>query len=71
MLEFTLGSKGEAINVKLFPLPNGDFMGEFTPKKIGRENSSEESRVERFAFVQVSIELISPLMVNQSMEIPF
>jgi hypothetical protein len=30
-----LGSKGEPINVKLFALPNGDYLGEFTPKKIG------------------------------------
>ncbi len=26
---------GEPINVKLFSLPNGDYLGEFTPNKIG------------------------------------
>lgn len=34
--EIDLGSKDEAINVKLFSLPHGDYMGEFTPKKVGR-----------------------------------
>jgi hypothetical protein len=32
-----IGSKGEQVNVKLFLLPNGDYLGEFTPKKIGKE----------------------------------
>ncbi|CAF3681830.1 unnamed protein product [Rotaria sp. Silwood1] len=31
-----IGPKGESVNVKLFPQANGDYMGEFTPKKIGQ-----------------------------------
>ncbi|CAF0887782.1 unnamed protein product [Adineta steineri] len=31
-----VGPKGESVNVKLFPQANGDYMGEFTPKKIGQ-----------------------------------
>ena len=28
-------TKGEPISIKFFSLPNGDYLGEFTPKKIG------------------------------------
>ncbi|CAF3415563.1 unnamed protein product, partial [Rotaria sp. Silwood2] len=31
-----IGPKGEPIDVKLFSQANGDYMGEFTPKKIGQ-----------------------------------
>ncbi|CAF1050339.1 unnamed protein product [Adineta ricciae] len=31
-----VGPKGEAVSVKLFPQANGDYMGEFTPKKVGQ-----------------------------------
>lgn len=30
------GQKGEPVDVKLFPQGNGDYMGEFTPKKVGK-----------------------------------
>jgi hypothetical protein len=35
-----VGPKGETVNVKLFPQANGDYMGEFTPKKIGKLNDT-------------------------------
>lgn len=34
------GTKGEPINIKFFSLPNGDYLGEFTPKKIGNDKKS-------------------------------
>jgi hypothetical protein len=34
-----IGPKGEPVNVKLFSLPNRDYMGEFTPKKIGKKKN--------------------------------
>lgn len=37
------GLKGEPINVKIFSLPNGDYLGEFTPKKIGNEKRNIET----------------------------
>ncbi|CAF5187759.1 unnamed protein product, partial [Rotaria magnacalcarata] len=31
-----VGPTGEPIDVKLFPQTNGDYMGEFTPRKVGQ-----------------------------------
>jgi hypothetical protein len=38
---FSVGSKGEPVNVKLFPQASGDYTGEFTPTKIGKSEPCE------------------------------
>jgi len=35
-LLYLIGPKGEPVNIKLFPQANGDYMGEFTPKQVGK-----------------------------------
>jgi hypothetical protein len=37
---YLIGPKGEPVNIKLFPQANGDYMGEFTPKQVGKYKKS-------------------------------
>ena len=61
-----LGLKGEPINVKIFSLPNGDYLGEFTPKKIGKELSEPLHRLaDTFLSGQYRIDV---LFNNESIE---
>src|SRR5262249_22544935 len=54
-----IGPKGKPVNVKLFSLPNGDYMGEFTPKKIGKKKTEFKIIDRDFVFlIKVNIELI-------------
>jgi len=38
IVRLLIGPKGEPVSVKLFPQASGDYTGEFTPTKIGKQN---------------------------------
>ena len=46
----SLGPKGEAVQVKLFPQTSGDYTGEFTPTKIGKLIEFNRSKMRSFFF---------------------
>ena len=54
LIKMIIGPKGELVNVKLFSLPNGDYLGEFTPKKIGREKETNSIDQSMFSFRSIS-----------------